>query len=214
MKTIEIKGLLRKDLGKKASAALRKKDDVPCVLYGGEENVNFHIPSLALKNLVYTPNVYIVKLNVEGKEYDCFMKEIQFHPVSDKINHIDFVQIFQDKPVVMNIPVHTTGNSIGIKKGGKLRLANRTLKVKGLPKNLPDFLEINVEDIDVGQTVKVGDLNYKDISILNSSYETIVSVRVSRVTTKAEEEGEAAEAAAAAAIATPTPTVPETEEQK
>ncbi len=195
-------------MGKKASKILRKNDNVPCIIYGGEKNVNFYTSLLSLKNLIYTPNVYLVKLDIEGDVYDTYMKELQFHPVTDKVIHIDFVQISADKPIVMQIPVHLTGNAIGVKKGGKLKLAKRLLKIKGLPKNLPDFLELNVEDIDVGQSIKVGDLKYKNITILNNARESVVSVLVSRIAEPTAEEA----AATAAAVAATAPA--ETTEEK
>jgi large subunit ribosomal protein L25 len=198
MKSIEIKGFLRKDLGKKASATLRKEGNVPCVIYGGKENIHFFASSPAFKNLVYTPNTYLVTLDIEGKIFHSIMKEIQFHPVSDAIIHIDFAEIAEDKPVMMNIPVRVTGNSIGVKKGGKLSLVKRALKVKALPKNLPDTLEVNVENLEVGQSVKVGDLSYANITLLNGSREPVVSILSSRLTAKTETEGEAAPAAGAA----------------
>ena len=185
MKSIEIKGSLRKDLGKKASKAIRSNGDVPCVLYGGKENVNFFVSNPALKPLVYSPNVYLVKINVDGTSYDAIMKELQFHPVTDAIVHIDFVQISDNKEITMNIPVKVVGSSIGVKKGGRLSLAKRALTVKALPKNLPDVLEVNVETVDVGQSVKVGNLTYKDITILNNDREPVVSILSSRVTAKA-----------------------------
>ncbi len=201
MKSIEISGQVRKDLGKKASEALRKNDDVPCVIYGGKENVNFFAPTVSFKHLVYTPNVYIVKLNIDGKVYSSIMKEIQFHPVSDKILHIDFTEIAEDKPIVMNIPVRVIGASIGVKKGGKLSLAKRYLRAKGLPSVLPDILEVNVENVDVGQSIKVGELNYKNVILLNGSREPVVSVLTSRVTAKGEAEGTAAATPAEGAAA-------------
>ena len=188
MKTIEIVGSLRKDLGKKATKALRKAGNVPCIVYGGKENVNFFASEPDFKNLVYTPNVYIVKLSIEGKVYSAIMKEIQFHPVSDKILHIDFVEIAEDKAIEITIPVRTVGSSIGVKKGGKLSLAKRGLKVKALAKYLPDVLEVNIETLDVGQSVKVGNLNYENITILNGSREPVVSILSSRLTAKANEE--------------------------
>ena len=202
MKTIEIKGTIRKDLGKKATKALRKEGSVPCIIYGKGENVNFSAPAPSFKNLVYTPNVYLVKLNIDGKVYDATLKELQFHPVSDEILHIDFLHILEDKPIEINIPVHIIGNSIGIKKGGRLNLVKRTLVVKALPKNLPDYLEIDVEELEVGQSIKVGDLNFENLTILSFAREPVVSILSSRITAKAEEPGaEGAEAAAATAVA-------------
>ncbi|MCX7987726.1 MAG: 50S ribosomal protein L25/general stress protein Ctc [Bacteroidales bacterium] len=189
MKTFDLKGNLRTDLGKKASDELRKKDLVPCVLYGGGENVHFYTTVLALRDLVYTPNVYIVNLDIDGKKYRAVMREIQFHPVTDRILHIDFLQIFDDKPVVIDIPVKIVGNSVGVKKGGKLKIAKRYLKVKALPKHLPDVLQVNIEDLDVGQHIRVNKLNFENLTIINKPNELVVSVLTSRLV----KEGAAAE---------------------
>jgi large subunit ribosomal protein L25 len=201
MKTIKIEGKLRKELGKKASKTLRKEDSVPCVIYGNDGNINFYTPSASLKGLIYTPNVYLVKLDIEGKSYNAILKEIQFHPVTDKINHIDFIQFSEDKPVTMNIPVHVVGNSIGVKKGGKLKLRMRMLAIKALPKFLPDFVEVNVDNVDVGQAIKVGDLNIKNLTIVNKPNQKVVDVQVSRITATAEEGAAPAEGAEGAAPA-------------
>ena len=190
MKSIEIKGSLRADLGKKASKTVRKQGSVPCVIYGGKENVNFFVETPALKPLVYSPNVYLVNIDVDGKVYTAIMKELQFHPVSDEILHIDFVQISDSKIVTMNIPIHVVGNSVGVKKGGRLSLVKRSLKIKALPKNLPDVLDVNVETLDVGQSVKVGDLNFPNLTVMNNSREPIVSILSSRTTAKVAAEDE------------------------
>ncbi len=191
MKTFELKGQLRTDLGKKASQALRKTDMVPCVLYGGKENIHFTCSNANLKHLVYTPNVYLVQIDIDGKIYNAVMREIQFHPVTDKILHIDFLQVFEDKPVTIELPLKIVGNAIGVKKGGKLKVAKRYLKVKALPEYLPDTLEINVDDLDVGQHIRVEKLNFENLTILNKPNELVVSVLTSRLVAK----GEGAEAA-------------------
>ena len=201
MKTIEVKGTLRSDLGKKASKTISKSANVPCVVYGGKENINFTTVKADLKHLVYTPHVYIVNLDIDGKKVDAIMKDIQFHPVTDEIIHIDFLEVSDKKEIEMNIPVHAIGSSIGVKKGGKLSLAKRHLRVKALPKNLPDILEIAVDDLEVGQSIKVGDLNFPGLNILNGSREPVISVLSSRLTAKAGPEDAAAPAAAPAAPA-------------
>lgn len=188
MKTIEIKGSTRTDLGKKATKALRKNGNVPCIIYGGKENINFFANEADFKHLVYTPEVYLVKIDVDGKVVTAAMKEIQFHPVSDAIQHIDFLQVFEDKALEINIPVKIVGSSIGVKKGGKLSLAKRHLRVKALPKFLPDFLEINIDTLDVGQSIKVGNLSFNNINVLNGDREPVVSILTSRLTAKASTE--------------------------
>ena len=131
MKTFELKVSLRKSTGKKDAKMLRRNDQVPCVLYGGKENIHFHTEERAFKDLVYTHHVFVVNLDIEGKSHLAVMKEIQFHPVTDAMNHIDFVEVDSNKPIIIDLPVEITGNSVGIRAGGKLRQRKRYIKVKG-----------------------------------------------------------------------------------
>jgi large subunit ribosomal protein L25 len=140
MKTIEIKGSFRTDLGKKSSKQIRKAGGVPCVIYGKEKNLHFHAPELSFKNLIYTPEAHLVKLVLDDQEINVVLKDIQYHPVSDKILHADFIEIFENKPVIMGVPIKITGDSVGVIAGGKLSIKRRSLKIKGLPKDLPEHL--------------------------------------------------------------------------
>lgn len=198
MKTIEIKGSLRKGLGKKDSKNVRKADNVPCVIYGKEQNIHFQAHENTFKNLVYTHEAHLVKLDLDGQEYNVVLKDMQFHPVTDKILHADFVQIFDNKPVVMDVPVTVTGDSEGVKAGGKLIVKRRHLKVKGLAKDLPEDLVVDVTNLKIHHSIKVGELSFDKIELLDPKITTVVTVATSRVVLKTEEE-EAAEAAAAAA---------------
>jgi large subunit ribosomal protein L25 len=200
MKTIEIKGTLRNELGKKSTKKIRKEDGVPCVIYGKEKNIHFHAHELAFKNLVYTHEAHLVKLDIEGKEYKAVLHDMQFHPVTDRIIHADFVQIFDDKPVLIDIPVTVTGDAEGVKSGGKLIVKKRHLKVKGFAKDLPEELVVDVTDLKIAHSIKVGELKYDNIELIDPKITTVVTVATSRVALKTEEE-EAAEAAAAAAAA-------------
>ena len=184
MKTLEIKGSLRQDLGKKGSRDLRKQGLVPCVMYGGEKNLHFSAHENQFKKLVYTPDVFLVKLEVDGQAFDAVMQDIQFHPVTDSILHIDFVQVFQDRKVTVNLPVRLTGSSVGIRAGGKLRQRRRYLKVNGLIKDMPDRLEIDLTDLDIGDSLKVGDLSYDNLEILDPSRAMLVGVVSSRLIAK------------------------------
>jgi len=200
MKTIEIKGSIRKELGKKSSKQIRKAEGVPCVIYGKESNIHFQAQELTFKNLVYTHEAHLVDLNLDGKIYKTVLQDIQFHPVSDRIIHADFVQIFEDKPVVMSVPVTVHGDSVGVIAGGKLSIKKRTVKVKGFPKDLPEFIPVDITDLKIHDSVKVGDLTMDKIEFLDMKKAVVVTIATSRVATKAEgEEGEAAEGAAAAA---------------
>jgi large subunit ribosomal protein L25 len=219
MKTIEIKGSLRKELGKKDSKQIRKTGNVPCVIYGKETNIHFQAHENSFKGLVYTHEAHIVKLDLDGQEYKVVLQDIQFHPVSDKILHADFVQVFDDKPVIISIPVTAIGDSVGVKAGGKLYFKRRTLKVKGLAEDLPEELIVDITELKIHQSIKVGDLSYDKIELLDPKITTVATVATSRVALKTEEE-EAAEAAlaaeAAAAIegAEPTAEAPPTEKDK
>lgn len=192
MKTFEISGQVREDLGKKATKALRSSAAVPCVLYGGENVIHFTLNDADLRHLIYTPNVYLVDLTIGENKYNCIIKDKQFHPVSDAVLHMDFLQISDDKPVVMNIPVKLEGFAEGVRSGGKLTLENRYLKVKALSKNLPDNIVLNIDKLALGDTIKVGDVSLENLQLLNAKNAVVVSVKLTR----------AARGAAAAAAAT------------
>ncbi len=200
MKTIEIKGTFRSDFGKKSSKKIRKDESVPCVIYGKEKNTHFQAPELSFKNLVYTHEAHLVKLDIEGQVFNAVLHDMQFHPVTDKILHADFVQIFDDKPVIIDVPVTVTGDSVGVKTGGKLIVNRRHLKVRGYINDLPEDLVVDVTELKIAHSIKVGDLKFDKIELLDPRITTVVTVAASRVALKTEEE-EAAEAAAAAAAA-------------
>ena len=198
MKTIEIKGSLRKELGKKSTKNTRKAGNVPCVIYGKDANIHFEAHENSFKNLVYTHEAHLVKLDLDGDIFNAVLHDIQFHPVTDKIIHADFVQIFENKPIIIDIPVTVTGDAEGVKAGGKLIVKRRHLKVKGLANDLPEDLIIDVTELKIHHSIKVSDLTFDKIELLDPKITTVVSVATSRVALKTEEE-EAAEAAAAAA---------------
>jgi large subunit ribosomal protein L25 len=202
MKSIEIKAVSRDQFGKKSSNALRAEGNVPCVMYREKGNLHFYAHQNAFRGLVYTPEVFIVNLIVDDKSYNAVMKDIQFHPVTDHIQHIDFMQVSDDKPVIIDIPLKITGESSGVKAGGKLRVKRRTLKVKGLVKDLPEDLTIDITNIEIGQSVKIGDLSYDKLEVIDNKRAMIVSVDVSRVSIK-DEEAAAAPAAEASAAEAP-----------
>ena len=180
MRKIEIKASGRQDLGKKATKELRKNEQVPGVLYGGKEVVHFYASAKELNKLIYTPHVYLVNLNVEGKKYNAVIKALQFHPVNDNVLHVDFLEIFEDKPVIIEIPVLLEGLAEGVKAGGKLQLEQRKLRVKGLAKNLPDELKIDVSHLGLGRGTQVGDLDFPNLELLNSKNSVVVSVKLTR----------------------------------
>ena len=195
MKTIEIKGTLRKELGKKDSKQLRKSGSVPCVMYLKENNVHFYAHENSFRNLIYTHEAHLVKLVLDSQEYNAVLHAMQFHPVTDRLIHADFVQIFDNKPVIIDIPVTVTGDAEGVKAGGKLIVKKRHLKVKGLAENLPEELVVDVTELKIAHSIKVGDLSFDKIELIDPKITTVVTVATSRVALKTEEE-EAAEAAA------------------
>lgn len=210
MKTIEIKGSLRTELGKKSSRQIRKAGNVPCVIYRKEGNIHFLAPELSFKNLVYTHEAHLVKFTIDSEEVRGVLKDIQFHPVSDRIIHADFIEVFEDKPVVIAIPVTVTGDSVGVIAGGKLSIKKRNLKIKGLPGDLPQFLKIDITDLKIHDSIKVGDLSFDKIELLDPKKLMVLTIATSRVAQKTDEEV-AAEAAAEAAATTVVPEVPAAE---
>jgi large subunit ribosomal protein L25 len=200
MKTIEIKGSLRKELGKKDSKLIRKSGNVPCVMYMKENNVHFFAHENSFHHLIYTHEAHLVKLSLDDQEYKAVLHDMQFHPVTDRLIHADFVQIFDNKPVIIDVPVTMVGEAPGVKAGGKLIVKKRHLKVLGLAENLPEDLVVDVSNLNIAHSIKVGDLSYDKIELIDPKITTVVTVATSRVALKTEEE-EAAEAAAAAAAA-------------
>ena len=189
MKSITINGSQRESVGKKATKALRNAGQVPCVLYGGDKPVHFSAPELAFSKLVYTPNAHTVVINLEsGETLNAVLQDIQFHPVTDRILHVDFYQLFEDKEIALNIPVHLVGNSKGVKNGGVLRRNNRKLRIKALPANLPDFIEIDITPLKIGDKVAVGDLPGGDYTFLQTDTTVVCRVSTSRVAIEDEED--------------------------
>ncbi|APZ45916.1 50S ribosomal protein L25/general stress protein Ctc [Polaribacter reichenbachii] len=195
MKSITIKGSKRESVGKVATKALRNAGMVPCVIYGGETPIHFSAEEKAFKNLVYTPNVYTASINVDGQKISAILQDIQFHPVTDKILHIDFYQLFDDKEITMNIPVQLTGTSPGVLNGGALRFTNRKLKVKALPANLPDFVTADISKLKIGNKLFVTALANDDYTFMHPDNTVVVQVRTSRNATVSADEDETEAAA-------------------
>ncbi|WP_430399550.1 50S ribosomal protein L25/general stress protein Ctc [Flavobacterium sp.] len=197
MKSITIKGSERESVGKVSTKALRNAGMVPCVVYGGEQPVHFSADERAFKNLVYTPNVHTVVIELEGgKKINAIMQDIQFHPVSDKILHMDFYQLHDDKEITMEVPVKVIGKSPGVMSGGVLRLNQRKLKVKALPANLPDFIEADITPLQMGNKLYVTKIPVNNFKLLHPDNTVVCQVRISRAAMKAAQE--AAKAAKAA----------------
>ena len=198
MKSITIKGSERESVGKVSTKALRNAGAVPCVLYGGDQPVHFSAEVPAFKNLVYTPNAHTVVIELgNGKSYNAVLQDIQVHPVSDRILHLDFYQLFDNKEVTMEVPVRIVGTSPGVLLGGVLRLNQRKLKVKALPANLPDFLDADISSMEMGNKLYVTKLASDKYKLLHPDNTVVCQVRISRAAMKAAQE--AAKAAKAPA---------------
>jgi large subunit ribosomal protein L25 len=198
MKSITIKGSERESVGKVATKALRNAGLVPCVLYGGNQAVHFSAEVMAFKNLVYTPNAHTVVIDLgKGKSFNAILQDIQVHPVSDKILHIDFFQLFDEKEITMEVPVKIVGTSKGVLAGGVLRLNTRKLKVKALPSNLPDFVEADITPLEMGNKLYVTKLVSDKYKLMHPDNTVVCQVRISRAAMKAAQE--AAKAAKAPA---------------
>lgn len=193
MKSITIKGSERENVGKKATKALRDAGQVPCVIYGGEQPVHFAADEIAFKNLVYTPNAHTVVIELAGKTFNAILQDIQFHPVTDKILHIDFYELNDSKEIIMEVPVKVVGNSKGVLAGGTLRLNQRRLKVKALPKNLPDFIEADVTELEMGNKLYVTKLTLGDYKLMHPNNTVVAQVKISRAAMKAAQEAAKAE---------------------
>ena len=193
MKSITIKGQERESVGKKATKALRDAGMVPCVIYGGKQPVHFAAEEKAFKSLVYTPNAHTVVVDLNGKTTDAILQDIQFDPISDKILHIDFFQLDEKKEIIMEVPVKITGTSPGVLLGGDLRLNQRRLKVKALPKNLPDFVEANISELQMGNKLYVTKLEVNNFKLMHPDNTVVCQVRISRAAMKAAQEAAKAE---------------------
>lgn len=187
MLEISVSGQSRTDLGKKASKSLRKEGLIPCNIYGIEKGENglpvaksFVVPFSELRKVVYTPNVYVVNINIDGVEKKAVIKELQFHPVSDALLHVDFLEITAEKPVTVGIPVKLVGHAAGVRNGGRLALAVRQLKVTASYLNIPEILEVDVTPLEIGKSIKVGELHFEGLEFATSKEVVVCSVQMTR----------------------------------
>jgi len=181
MKTVKIEGTKRTALGKKDTKRLRDNKLIPCVIYGGdEEPVHISIKATDFRKVIYTPNVYLIDLEVEGKKIEATVQNIQYHPVDDKVLHVDFLRINEDKPIKIEIPVKLEGYAAGLKAGGKVNQNLRKVKIKGLAKNIPDHLTLNIEKLEIGQSIKIEDLDFENLEFLNPKAVPVISIVVTR----------------------------------
>jgi large subunit ribosomal protein L25 len=180
MKTITIEGNLRTGTGKKATHTLRSQDQVPGVIYGGAQEVNFYAAASAFKPLVYTAEFMLAEVLVDGKTYRCILKDLQFDKVTDLLNHVDFLELVDDKPVIANLPIRYAGSAAGVKAGGRLVTKMKTLKVKTLPKNLREYIEVDITNLDLNENIRVEDVKLEEMEILNSPRIPMASIVMTR----------------------------------
>lgn len=203
MKTITIEGQLRTETGKKATRQLRSQELVPGVIYGGAKEINFSAPARDFKNLVYTGDFQLAEIRIDGTSYTCIMKDLQFDKVSDLLNHVDFLQLVEGRPVVASIPIKFVGASVGVKNGGKLITKMKALKVKTEPQYLRENIEVDVTDLDINGNIRVEDVKIDNYEIMNSPRIPIASVVTTRQLRQEEATAPGAPAAAAPAAAAP-----------
>jgi large subunit ribosomal protein L25 len=214
MKTIEIIGYKRANLGKTEAQKLRDEGQVPCVLYGGEGQVHFHSPMILFRDLVYTNEAHFVHLNIEGEECQAILQEVQFHPVSEIILHADFLRIAEDRKIKMDIPARLVGLAPGVTKGGTLVQKKSSLKVFAFPKDMPDHIDVDVSELDFHHAIKVSDIKVSGIEFTDPKQSSVAVVEVPRAAKMAAEEAAAAAAAPVAEVAAPAADAPKKEEPK
>ena len=201
MKTLSISGSPRANVGKTDATALRNAKSVPCVLYGGTEQIHFSVKEADVRHLIYTPDVQTVNLSIGEKNFHAIVQETQFHPVKDNLLHIDFLEIVAGRPVVLNLPVKTSGTSPGVRNGGKLVKKLKTLRAKGLVENMPDVVTIAIDKMEIGDSIRVENIALPGITFLNAPNVTVISVDVTRASAAETPTAAAAPAAGASAPA-------------
>lgn len=200
MKTFNLKAELREESGKKAMKSLRKEGLIPAVIYGGEKNNSITVVAKDIQKLIYSPDIFLVEMSIDGDVRHCILQEIQFHPVTDAILHIDFLEVFPDKPMVIEVPVELEGLAAGVRAGGKLVPVMRKIRVKGLYSDIPERLKVNVTKLQLGKTIQIGALSFENLEILNAKNAVVAAVRTARAAAMSadlgDEEEEDEEAAA------------------
>ena len=202
MKTITIEGQLRTESGKKATRQLRSQQLVPGVIYGGAKEINFSTPAASLKDIVYTANFMLTEISIDGATYRCILKDLQFDKVTDKLTHVDFLELVEDKKVIATLPLKFVGTPAGVKAGGKLMTKMKSLKVKTLPKYLKEFIDVDINKLELNENIRVEDVKLENMEVLNSPRIPIASVSMTRQL-KQDEATAPKPAAAAATTAAP-----------
>jgi large subunit ribosomal protein L25 len=199
MKTVSMSGSLRANVGKKDAKAHRKEGNVPCVLYGGKEQVHFSVSEKSFKDVIFTPEICFIELKLDGKEYKAILQDVQYHPVTDKILHADMLELIPGKTIIMGVPVKIIGVAPGVLKGGRLIQKMRKIKIKALPEDMPDYIDISIDNLEINDSVKVSDVVRDKLTFLDPRNTIVVGVRVTRVVEEPKvEEAVAVEGAEAA----------------
>ncbi|MBN3036417.1 MAG: 50S ribosomal protein L25/general stress protein Ctc [Bacteroidales bacterium] len=201
MKTVSMSGAPRAHVGKKDARRIRNEGHIPCVMYGGKEQIRFSLDEKAFSRLIFTPDVYLIDLEIAGKNHKAIIQEVQYHPVTDNVVHVDFLELTGDRPIKIAIPVHIEGVAKGSLKGGKMHKKMRKITVKGMLEHIPDHLTVHVDDLDIGQSARIRDLKYEHLEFLEKPDSVIVSIKTARGAAATAAEEEAAEAAAKAETA-------------
>jgi len=193
MNTVSLSGSLRENVGKKDTKALRKAELVPCVMYGnGQDQVHFATPAKNFKKILFTPETYIIDFDINGKTYKTILQDVQYHPVSDEVLHADFLIVSEDKPITVTLPITLEGSAAGVMRGGKPKKGIRKVKVCGLIKDLPDYVKVNISNVNINEAIKVKDLNIENVTPVTPDYTVIFAVNMARGAAAAGEEEEAA----------------------
>ena len=193
MNTVSLSGSLRENVGKKDTKALRKAELVPCVMYGnGQDQVHFATPAKNFKKILFTPETYIIDFDINGKTYKTILQDVQYHPVSDEVLHADFLIVSEDKPITVTLPITLEGSAAGVMRGGKPKKGIRKVKVCGLIKDLPDYVKVNISNVNINEAIKVKDLNIENVTPVTPDYTVIFAVNMARGAATAGEEEEAA----------------------
>ncbi len=198
MKKVSLSGSLRENVGKKDAKKHRREGNIPCVIYGGEKQIHFVTNEIKFDKIIFTPDVFIITISIDGKEYKTILQEVQYHPVTDKVLHADFLELTSGKDVTIGIPVHLTGSSVGVLAGGQLIKKMHKIRLRGLVDDMPDKVEVDITNLSIGNSVKIKDLDFESISVMEPNNAVVVLVKMSRNVTEEgdeseEEEGEEGE---------------------
>ncbi|MBN1339649.1 MAG: 50S ribosomal protein L25 [Bacteroidales bacterium] len=180
MKTVSMSGALRAHVGKKDAKMHRKESKIPCVLYGGKEQIHFVVDEKSFSRIIFTPDVYLVKLSIEKKEHIAILQDVQYHPVSDRVLHADFLEAVEGKPVSVSLPIQVEGNSVGVIRGGKLIIKMRKIKVRGLVSDIPDYITLNIDKLDIGDSIRIRDIQVEKLNFSDTPGAVVVTVKTAR----------------------------------